>query len=415
MKMNEKMFAVMRDAMHLLKTKGPGAATEVIQRTLKDALPAEPADAGKAQSAAAPAAGSMRDINPAPARRVGGVDTFAGLAPELRPESGRPSSERTKSDMPASAPGFDRAARTPNAGGAQFLAGSYTNHAGTRNYKLYIPAGYHGQPLPLVVMLHGCTQNPDDFAAGTRMNAIAEEKPCLVVYPAQSQSANGSKCWNWFNAIDQQRDQGEPSIIAGITREIIDTYHVDPQQVYIAGLSAGGAMAVIMGTTYPDLYAAVGIHSGLPYAAADDLPSALAAMKGGMGMMGRQRNARASAPGSRSQAVPIILFHGDKDRTVHPSNGDQIMAQSMPAAAGGASGTRPEATVQHGRTPDGHAYTRTSHHDESGNAIAEQWLVHGAGHAWFGGSSLGSYTDAKGPDASQEMMRFFSTRAQRAQ
>jgi poly(hydroxyalkanoate) depolymerase family esterase len=275
----------------------------------------------------------------------------------------------------------------------KFLAGSLTNHAGTRAYKLYIPTAYHGQALPLVVMLHGCTQNPDDFAAGTRMNAIAEEKPCLVLYPAQAQSANGSKCWNWFNAVDQQRGQGEPSIIAAMTQEIIKTYHVDPGQVYIAGLSAGGAMAVIMGATYPELYAAVGSHSGLPYAAANDLPSALAAMQGA-----GTRDANA-----RLNAIPIIVFHGDRDKTVHPRNGDHIMTQTMPQQAA--------AEVEKGQTRGGHAYTRTAHEDSDGKVVAEHWLVHGAGHAWFGGSRRGSYTDGKGPDASQEMMRFFATQS----
>lgn len=164
-------------------------------------------------------------------------------------------------------------------GSARFLDGTYTNHAGTRNFKLYVPSGYHGQALPLVVMLHGCKQDPDDFADGARMNALAEEQQCLVVYPEQTWFANGYKCWNWFKAVDQQRDQGEPSLIAGITRQIIDTYHVDTQRVYIAGLSSGGSMAVIMGTTYPDLYVAIGVHSGLAYAGAHDLYSAIIAMR----------------------------------------------------------------------------------------------------------------------------------------
>ncbi len=420
MKMNEKMIAVMREATQRLQNGGANSATDTIQRTLQKMLPAGVLDAARDRSKVVPPAGPMRDINPAPPSRAGSVDAMADFVPELLAGLRM----RSPLDLDASAFGMPDFAPKSGAdigaeqsGGGQFVAKSYTNHAGTRGYKVYIPTGYHGQPLPLVVMLHGCTQSPDDFAAGTRMNAIAEEKQCLVVYPAQSQSANGSKCWNWFNAIDQKRDQGEPSIIAGITREVINTYHVDARQVYVAGLSAGGAMAVILGTMYPDLYAAVGIHSGLPYAAAADLPSALAAMKGGMAAE-RGRTSAASGPAARLQAIPVIVFHGDHDKTVHSRNGDQIAAQSArdlgQAASNGGATTRLKTTVQKGQAPNGRSYTRTSHQGESGPAVVEQWLVHGAGHAWFGGSSRGSYTDAKGPDASQEMMRFFSTHIQPA-
>ncbi len=296
--------------------------------------------------------------------------------------------------------------------GGQFLTKSFTNHAGTRNYKVYIPSSYHGQSMPVMVMLHGCSQNPDDFARGTRMNAVAEEKQCFVVYPAQAQSANASKCWNWFKAVDQQRDQGEPSIIAGITRQVISDYKLDSKHVYVAGLSSGGAMAIIMGTTYPDLYAAVGVHSGLPYGAAQDLPSAFSAMRGAIGNKTKTANARL-------EAIPIIVFHGDRDTTVHAANGDQLMQQHASSekthASAASNRINPDVIVQEGKVPNGHRYTRTSHHDENGHTFAEHWVIHGAGHAWAGGSSSGSYTDAKGPDASGEMMRFFYTQTQPAQ
>lgn len=282
--------------------------------------------------------------------------------------------------------------KVPLPDGAQFVTGSYANHAGARNYKLFIPSTYTGAPMPLLVMLHGCTQNPDDFAAGTQMNQVAEEAGCLVVYPEQTSGANQSKCWNWFNAIDQQRGQGEPSIIAGIAAQVMDDYEVNAQQVYVAGLSAGGAMAVIVGTLYPELFAAVGVHSGLPFASAQDLPSALSAMKRGAS------NAPKAGNGSR----PIIVFHGDSDTTVNPRNGEQVMAQQLQSAAA-------DPSVQSGAVPNGYRYTQTTHTRADGSPLGEHWVVHGAGHAWSGGSDHGTYTDSRGPDASREMLRFFRT------
>ena len=276
--------------------------------------------------------------------------------------------------------------------GARFIDGTYSNEAGSRTYKLFVPSNYHqGQPLPLVVMLHGCTQSPDDFAAGTRMNLFAEEQNCLVVYPAQPSGANPSKCWNWFRAADQRRDEGEPSLIAGITRRVMREYSVDPKRVFVAGLSAGGAAAAVMGATYGDLYAAVGIHSGLAYGTATDMPSALAAMRQGA-KGGRQTVA--SGP-----MIPTIIFHGDRDITVHPDNGTHVVEYAI-----GATKTRKK--VQRGQIPGGHRYTRTTHTDGE-REILEHWNVHGAGHAWSGGSPAGSFTDGEGPDATKEMLRFF--------
>jgi poly(hydroxyalkanoate) depolymerase family esterase len=294
-----------------------------------------------------------------------------------------------------------RPARTPSPvpDGAQFVSRSFTNAAGTRAYKLYIPSTYRrGQPAPLLVMLHGCTQSPDDFAAGTRMNALAEEHGFLVAYPGQSSSANPQKCWNWFNPGDQRRGGGEPSLIADITREVMRDHAVDPRRVFIAGLSAGGAQATVMGLAYPDLYAAVGVHSGLACGVANDVRSALAAMKAGGGADFRPEAAAAAAAGGRT--IPAIVFHSDRDGTVHPRNAEQVAAQY-----GGDGGLRSK--VQRGHVPGGHPYTRTVHSDSRGRVALEQWMVHGAGHAWSGGSPDGSYTDPRGPDASREMLRFF--------
>lgn len=263
----------------------------------------------------------------------------------------------------------------------RFVRRIYVNRAGTRFYKLYIPSRYRGQALPLVVMLHGCKQTPDDFAAATRMNELAEERGFLVAYPAQAWRANVDRCWNWFREHHQQRDAGEPSLIAGITRQVIARYKVDPGRVYVAGLSAGGSMAAIMATTYPELYAAVGIHSGLPFASARGAATAVAAM--------RWKRVGAAA---RAPAVPTIVFHGDSDTVVHPSNSDYAMAGAEALRETGEAG--------------GRAYTRTRL-PANGKAAFEHWLVHGAGHAWSGGDRAGSYADPKGPDATREMLRFF--------
>ncbi len=282
--------------------------------------------------------------------------------------------------------------------GAQFLSQTFSNDAGSRPYKLYVPSSYDLQavarPVPLVVMLHGCTQSPEDFAAGTGMNEAAEKQGFLVVYPGQIASANAQRCWKWFSAEDQQRGKGEPSLIAGITRRVMQDYAVDPRRVYAAGLSAGGAAAAVLGDAYPDLYAAIGVHSGLACGAANDLPSALAAMK-----RGGEAPARRRAGPSARRPVPAIVFHGDRDATVSPRNGDQVVEQSV--------GERSRAQVHAGQASGGHAYSRTVFLDEAGQPGTELWLIHGAGHAWSGGSATGSYTDPRGPDATQEMLRFF--------
>ena len=275
--------------------------------------------------------------------------------------------------------------------GAQFLSRSFTCPAGSRNYKLYVPRSPRTDRRALLVMLHGGKQDADDFAAGTRMNTLAEEHGFLVTYPNQSKAANASSCWNWFTPENQMRGRGEPAIIAGITSEIVTEYAVDPALVFVAGLSAGGAMAAIMGATYCDLYAALGIHSGLPYRSASDLPSAFAAMRGDA--QGRQLL-------DENRRVRTIVFHGDADRIVHPSNAAHIVAD------GGAS----ESIELTGRSAI-RAHTRTIVRDESGAVILERWLVHGSGHAWSGGSPDGSYTDPQGPDASQEMVKFFLKRS----
>ncbi len=289
----------------------------------------------------------------------------------------------------------------PKAG--RFITEAFANFAGMLNYRLYIPSAYNGQPLPLIVMLHGCKQGPDDFAIGTRMNFVAEEFGCFVAYPGQSKSANGLGCWNWFNPRHQHRGRGEPSLIAGITRAVIDQYNIDKTRVYVAGLSAGGAATAVLAATYPDLYAAVGIHSGLARGAARNVPSAFTAMHSGRGTASEIPLLTTGPDGAR-RFVPAIIFHGDEDDTVHPGNAGHVLKQLLP---GGGQPLRH--TTKRGRAGGGHRYSHDRYLDQRGEAVLEAWTIHGSGHAWSGGHAAGSFTDPKGPDASREMLRFFLT------
>ncbi|MEO8746100.1 MAG: PHB depolymerase family esterase [Rhodanobacter sp.] len=288
---------------------------------------------------------------------------------------------------------------------ATFEAHRFVGDAGELDYKLYVPASIDTAHPPLLLMLHGCTQSPDDFARGTRMNELASMHGYVVAYPEQPASRNATHCWNWFRRGDQQRDSGEPALLAALTRRLIATHRIDPRRVYVAGLSAGGAMAAVLANTHPDLYAAIGVHSGLPIGLASDVPSAFAAMRSGPS--GRH----AAAPDRDSRPVPAIVFHGDSDATVHPSNGYGLIAQSLANhsdEAASANGVHAERGIAAG----GRRYTRTVHTLADGSIAAEHWIIEGAGHAWCGGDPGGTYTDPNGPDASAQMLRFFAACAQ---
>ena len=383
---------IIREATRLTRAGQLVEATALLQRMLRgENAPDAPSRTGGRIALREPL------IIDAKANAVEETDSHTQLKPatSAQPRKLRALLDRKKGSSGIGLRGVKRAPlSTPDIvpEGARFVEGTYSSPAGSRAYRLFIPSRYQERPLPLVVMLHGCTQSPDDFAAGTRMNLIAEEQNCLVVYPAQPSQANQAKCWNWFRTADQQRGRGEPSLIAGITRQIMDDYSVDRKRVYVGGLSAGAAAAAIMGATYNDLYAAIGIHSGLACGAATDLPSALLAM--------RQGGSDPKGVSGDRPAVPTIVFHGDRDTTVHPNNGGQILEQSVRTM-------RAQKKVHRGQVPGGHAYTRTVLSDASGRAMLEHWNIHGAGHAWSGGSAAGSYTDPRGPDATREMIRFF--------
>lgn len=402
------LFNQMREATRLTREGKLTEATALLRGALRGEAPAA-ATSPHSASPAATAQPRVFDVDPvtgetsdsaqasgpgasvrggAAAGRWPGGGLGAAVMPRMT-DAVRRLTGLARGARPAEAP----SAAEPLADGGRFLDGSFSCAAGQRGYKIYIPSSPRGATMPLLVMLHGCTQSPDDFAAGTRMNALAEEQGCLVVYPGQPKSANPQKCWNWFSPGDQQRDQGEPALIAGITRQVMREHAVDPRRVYVAGLSAGGAAAAIMAQAYPELYAAAGVHSGLACGAARDVPSAFAAMRQGAAAVDQ-----VTATGRR--VVPTIVFHADQDKTVHPRNGDQVIAQFATVA-----GLRTE--MQRGQVPGGHAYSRTIHADAGGQPVLEHWLVHGGGHAWSGGSPAGTYTDPRGPDASREMLRFF--------
>lgn len=366
--MNNPLDGRMADALRLVRS---GRLTEVTQR-LQKLLGGGMALKGT--------------FAPTPGMKGGGAASWAHAGPTL--------------DATAARVGEASASLPP---GSRFLSRSFAGEAGSRGYKLFVPSGYNGQPVPLIVMLHGCTQSPDDFAAGTRMNEAAEQATCLVAYPEQSTSANMSRCWNWFNAADQQRGKGEPSLIVGIAGDAMQDHAVDRRRIYVAGLSAGGAVAATLGALYPDFFAAVGVHSGLACGAASDMQSAFAAMR--HGNPGRLRPGK---PDAIRRAVPVIVFHGDRDTTVNPANAEAVIDQSSAAAAAvqGFTGSLTVATTE-GRVPGGHGFSRSCYLDAAGEILLENWTVHGSGHAWSGGSTAGSFTDPHGPDATAEMIRFF--------
>jgi poly(hydroxyalkanoate) depolymerase family esterase len=286
--------------------------------------------------------------------------------------------------------------------GGEFISGSFDDGKRIVPYKLFVPSGYSGKPLPLVVMLHGCGQDASDFALGTGMNALAEEGQVLVLYPEQSASANWNRCWNWYESTHHHRGEGEPALLAALTRHVAAGYAVDDAHISVAGLSSGAAMAVILGRTYPDLFNAVGSHSGLAHGSARDALGAMLAMRDGASPEILARTAPAAgdpAAGVPAAGVPVIVFHGDADATVHRENSARVVGQSVDRRA--------VRTVEEKGESGGRAFTRSIHAGMDGAVLVEQWIVHGAGHAWSGGSTQGSYADMRGPDASKEMLRFF--------
>lgn len=369
--MNETLQTLMREATRLTQAGRLNEATQILRRALD----------GKAgnRTAATPSADDTALI-------LDGCVFESGVHPLPQPPAQR---GRTDRDIEV------------EASIGSFIAGNHAHGGLTRRYKLYTPARSTTQSaMALVVMLHGCTQNPDDFAAGTGMNERAREQGFMVLYPEQAKDANPQRCWNWFKHNHQRRGSGEPALIASLTQQVVREHGIDPRRVYIAGLSAGGAMAAIVAAAYPDVFAAAGVHSGLPAGCASSVAEAMVQMQSG-----------AAAAGRSQQAVATIVFHGDQDHTVNPRNGEQVLAAALakhaPGGAWHSGADQSSGAATQGVSSRGRRYTRTAYSDGTGAPLAEHWVIHGAGHAWSGGQSTGSYTDPTGPDATREMLRFF--------
>jgi poly(hydroxyalkanoate) depolymerase family esterase len=371
--MKLRVIDVMNEALGLVKKSDLGGATALIRK----ALSGETAPAGEAGDSKAPPPRPSAKVIPLPPRRP--------LGETLRALRMRPVISPGAPEAPAPSPAPEL--------GERFLKRSYSGPAGSLDYRLYLPADHEQRELALVVMLHGCAQNPEDFALGTRMNALAEEFGLIVAYPHQTRLANPNGCWNWFDRRHQNRGSGEPAKLAALAQALTKEFDVRRERVFAAGLSAGGAMAEVLAATYPDVFEAVGIHSGLPYKSAADVPSAFAAMKGTAAF-----DPAPLAPSGRH--VRKIIFHGLADSTVSPVNGEHIFDEVE----------REETSLARSELDwpiEGGRVSRTAVKDADGQPVAEQWLVEGGGHAWFGGDPRGSFTQIVGLDASRVMVRFF--------
>jgi poly(hydroxyalkanoate) depolymerase family esterase len=410
--MKPRFFDAMGEALTLVKKSNLAEATALIRKAL-----AGEEERGGGSGPEAPerarleAPGFGRNSSPAeatafpreapPGAEAKGRETK--LEAEGRPASvfarptRRPLGEvlRALRDRPVLVPGAP-AAEPAHDFGERFLKRTYRGAQGALNYRLYVPADHERRDLALVVMLHGCGQNPEDFALGTQMNGLADEFGLIVAYPHQTRGANPSGCWNWFDPRHQRRGSGEPARLAGLSQELTREFGVGKDRVFAAGLSAGGAMAEVLAATYPDVFDAVGIHSGLAYGSAHDVPSAFAAMKG-------TATGHAEPQATNVKGCRKILFHGLADSTVHPMNGERIFDEAERGAG-------PLLRIDTERRAGAGRASRTALQDSEGRPVIERWLVEGGGHAWFGGDPRGSYTQSVGLDASRVMVRFFLRR-----
>jgi poly(hydroxyalkanoate) depolymerase family esterase len=387
--MKSRLFDAMGNALALVRQSNLVEATALLRNTLSDGdAVAALAERGRRR---APDFPSVDQAEPTRSATASTTPDFA-FAPAPRAPLGEilRALRAGRANLPKApfAPD-ERPAYPPD---DKFTARSYRGPAGSLNYRLYVPADHATRELALMLMLHGCTQNPEDFALGTQMNALADEFGLVVAYPHQPRAANPSGCWNWFDKRHQHRGSGEPAKLAGLVQSLASEFAIPRERTFVAGLSAGGAMAEVLAATYPDLFDAVGIHSGLPYKAAKDVPSAFAAMKGA-----------AAEPALRvvgGTECRKIVFHGGADATVDPVNAMRILDQAR-------SGQTNLKQVDLEWQIEGRRVNQTALQDPAGQPVVELWSVEGGGHAWFGGDSRGSYTQSVGVDASRVMVRFF--------
>jgi poly(hydroxyalkanoate) depolymerase family esterase len=367
--MKPRLLDAMGEALSLVRQSNVAEATALLRRALSGEAPQGRDSASDAQPLLPPAPA----FAPPPRRPLGEV---------LR-------ALRTRPAVPGGAPEAEPA----HDFGERFLKRVHRGPAGSLTFRLYVPADRERRELALVLMLHGCTQNPEDFALGTQMNDLAEEFGLIVAYPHQPRRANPSGCWNWFDRRHQNRGSGEPAKLAGLAQALAKEFGVGQERIFAAGLSAGGAMAEVLAATYPDVFAAVGVHSGLPYRSAVDVPSAFAAMKGTAAV-------NSSSPAANDRRCRKIIIHGGADLTVNSVNGERILDQ---AERGDTTLKRIDLDWE----GEGGRVRRTVLEDAEGRPVVEHLFVEGGGHAWYGGDPRGSYTQAVGLDASRVMVRFF--------
>jgi len=302
---------------------------------------------------------------------------------------------------------------------SEVVRGEYTSSEGTRPWRLFVPSrATNAMPSMLLVMLHGCTQSANDFAAGSRMDVVAEEQGYFVLYPEQLAKANARSCWNWFDAAHQMHGHGEPSLIAGMVNEIARKYAIDAARVHLVGVSAGAAMATLTAVAYPQQFATLTSASGIGWRAATDVVRALTVMQKGGGDGLPTSQMMIAAMGSTARAVPTLVLHGGRDAVVNAKNADDLATQWVGVhdalrARNGEPALLADAAAAT-RSDNGYTVNERSWRDSKGSARVTLIRIEDLGHAWSGGSTVGTFTDAKGPDASRLIAAFCAAHARTA-